>query len=181
MRKIDIGIPRSLTSETGMAVASAENLILAYEIEGKKILKAHGLPVDILELYQEREKYLPDLANGKGVSAMYSAFWMLHGLMNTRLSLSKNDTENAVINIMSALNWAAKLQIKVWHSAEQSLRAARPRKRNGITPEEREKRNKKIITAWEKTGLTLNSFATIQAKENKLSITQIKNIVKQFE
>jgi hypothetical protein len=110
-RKQIVGLPMSI-SETGIAVASAENLISCYEGEGKKILKAQGLPEDILELWENKEKYLPDLANGKGVSAIYSAFWMLLSFTRVRLSLEKNDAESAVVDMISALHWAANLQIE---------------------------------------------------------------------
>ncbi len=53
---IDIGIPRSLTAERGMAVITAENLIACYEKEGGEILASHGCPVDLLELWKNREK-----------------------------------------------------------------------------------------------------------------------------
>ena len=109
---IDIGIPRSLTAETGMAVMTAENLIQCYENEGKKILESHGCPVDLSELWMNQEKYLPDSANGKGTSPIYAAFWMLWAFMKVREYLKNNDAENSVVWMITALHWAVTLQIK---------------------------------------------------------------------
>lgn len=109
---IDIGIPNSLTSETGIAFATAENLIQCYENEGKKILASHGCPVDLPELWMNQEKYLPDIANGKGTSPIYGAFWLLWAFMKVRECIKNNDAENSVVWMTLALHWAVKLQIK---------------------------------------------------------------------
>lgn len=142
---LEIGIPNSLTAETGQAVASAENLIECYENEGKKILKLNKLPVDIVELWKEKEKYLPDIANSKGSTAIYRAFWMLLSLASVRISLEENNTEKAIVDMTVALNWASKLQIEPF----ESLIARYKNFPQGVTNPRHDNLSKAMIKAWE--------------------------------
>ena len=48
----------------------------------------------------------------------------------------------------------------------------------GLNKEQRDRRNKKIRAAWQKSKLSKNSFANREAKKHDLSVSQIKNIIK---
>lgn len=109
---IEIGIPYSLTAKTGVAVMTAENLIQCYENEGQKILKDHGCPTTLEKLIKQRKKYLPDLANGRGTGIIYSVFWMLWNLKQVRSYLEKNDADQSVCYMTTALSWASMMQVK---------------------------------------------------------------------
>ena len=60
----------------------------------------------------------------------------------------------------------------------QSKVASRHRTTGGLTPEERQGRNEKIVAHFKKTFLTLHGFATRHAAKYDLSPTSIKNIIK---
>lgn len=60
----------------------------------------------------------------------------------------------------------------------QSEKAKKPRMRNGIDPQAREKRNNQIRESFKTTKLSLNSFAKNEAKKHNLSPSQIKKIIK---
>ena len=109
---IEIGIPASLTAKTGMAVMTAENLIRCYEGEGQKILKAHGCPTTLNKLIKQRGKYLPDLGTAKAKGIVYSVFWMLWNLEHVRSCLKKNDADQAVCYMTTALSWASMMQMQ---------------------------------------------------------------------
>jgi len=66
-------------------------------------------------------------------------------------------------------------------SSSQSKRREKRNRWKGKTAQERAIRNQEIITDWKKSKLTLNSFAERQAKKHDLSITQVKNIIKNIK
>lgn len=104
-----VGLPQN---ETGMMVLTAENIIAAHEDQAKAILKRDGYPGTLAKLWSKKEKYLPDLANGKGVSQVYGIFWMLWGFENLRRAIARKDVDGAACCMAYALNWAAKVQVK---------------------------------------------------------------------
>jgi hypothetical protein len=107
---VNIGLPS--LSETGVAVMSAENVINAYEKEAQEILARNGYPLTLEELWAKKDEYLPDLANGRGLSQVYSIFWMLWGLKGVRVDIEKNNADMAVCDMAYALHWAIKAQLK---------------------------------------------------------------------
>jgi|GEM_PF-6726244 len=183
---VDIGIPASLTNETGMAVMTAENLISCYENEARKILKEKGLPLTFHELWEDKEKYLPDLANGRGTSQAYSVFWMLWGLELVKDSLQKKDAEQAVCNMAYALNWASKMQIKplepsimIGTSRRKKQKETREKRKTwrGRTREQLSERNQSIVEHFKKSRLTINHFANKYADKYDLKPTRIRQII----
>ncbi|MGD0277081.1 MAG: hypothetical protein ABSB79_13685 [Syntrophales bacterium] len=109
---VDIGIPSSLNSETGIAVMTAENLINAYEKEAREILKRDGYPLTLEELWAKKDEVLPDLATGQGISQVYSIFWMLWFLKSVRVNIEKNNADMVVCEMACALYWATIAQLK---------------------------------------------------------------------
>jgi hypothetical protein len=91
--------------ETGFMVATAENVISAYEKAAGEILKEKGYPTTLDELWAKRDKVLPDLARG-GSSPVYSIFWMFMFFKDVRDSLQKNNADAAVCNMAAAISWA---------------------------------------------------------------------------
>ena len=103
-----VGIP--LSDPRPMAF-TAKNIIALYEDQAKAILKRDGYPGTLTGLFRKKEKYLPDLANGKGVSQVYSIFWMLWGFEDLRRAIARNDADGAACSMAYALHWAAKVQL----------------------------------------------------------------------
>ena len=110
---IEIGLPASLGEEDSFVMAmTAENLIKCYEKEGRKILKAHGCPVTLEKLWKQRKKHLPDLGTARATSIIYRVFWMLWNLEKVRSYVEKNDADQAVCYMTTALSWASMMQIE---------------------------------------------------------------------
>ena len=63
------------------------------------------------------------------------------------------------------------------HSKSQSAKGSKKRASNGITPEEREKRNEKIKVAFEKWKKTENAFCIKYGGKNNLSPSTIRKII----
>ena len=107
---VNINMPS--LSETLAAEMSAESVINAYEKEAREILKRGGYPLTIEELWAKKDEVLPDLANGQGLSRVYSIFWMLWNLKMVRVNIEENNADQAVCYMASAVHWAISARLK---------------------------------------------------------------------
>jgi hypothetical protein len=99
-------------SETGYAEFTAENIINAYENEAREILKAQGCPQTLAELWAKRDKVLPDLGNGRGISQVYSIFWALWFLERVCVDVQEDNANQAVCDMVAAVDWATRARLK---------------------------------------------------------------------
>jgi hypothetical protein len=178
-------------NETGVAEFTAENVIQAYEREARAILERDGYPTTAEGLWAQKDKYLPDVGNGKGLSQVYSLFWMMVFFDKVRLHIEMNEADRAVCEMAGALHWAMISQLTPVarffdigkdHSSTQSKKASKPRTKNGLSPEDRMDRDQKIIEHYrkitEKRAMTMNSFAHKYKEKYGLSPTAIWEILK---
>lgn len=107
---VNFGLPA--LSETGVTVMNAENIISAYEKEAQEILKRGGYPLTLEELWTKKDEFLPDLANGKGLSQVYCIFWMLSSLQRVRFHIEKKNADRAVSDMAIALTWSTVAKLK---------------------------------------------------------------------
>ena len=182
---INIGLPS--LSDTGVAVMNAENVITAYEKEALAILKRDGYPLTLEDLWIKKEEVLPDLANGKGLSRVYSIFWMLWNLARVRTYIEENNADMAVCFMATAVHWAIRAKLEPIvpffnmgqnFSSEQKRKRGNRQKWNGQTKEQLVERNTKIFEHFKKAQVPASSFATKHASKYSLGSRQIRNIIK---
>ena len=180
---VNLGIPNN---NTCIMVFNAENVIAAYENEAKEVLKRNDYPVTLKELWDRKEELLPDLENGKGLSQVYDIFWMLWNLEAVKTCVEKGDADQAVCYMASALYWATIARLDpVLPTVEmgKAFRLSQGNKRQkrkiwkGLSPDERQKRDKKIKEHFHKTKLTQNSFAKKYSKKYDLSVRHLNKII----
>ena len=175
---VNLGIPDNTNC---LMVFSAKNVIAAYENEAKEILRRNGYPVTLEELWKRKEELLPDLENGKGLSQIYDIFWMLWNLEVVKTCVDKCDADQAVCFMASALYWATVARLGPikptvtmgkTYSLLQSKKGSKRRKTRGITPQERDIQDQKIIADFKNAKsknprITPHGFANNNEKKYK--------------
>jgi hypothetical protein len=152
-------------------------LINGYEAEARKILEAAGYPSTLNELKSMQRENLPDQI--RDIRDMFAWF------QNVRMWIKDNLAEWAAYHMAFAINAAVRAQMRpiepivdkgMNYSYVQSKKAKKKRTVKDFTPEQREKRNKDIKSAFKNWKKTAHSFDIKYARKYNLSPSAIRKI-----
>lgn len=185
---VNIGLP---ASEAAVMPFTAENVIGLYEKEAREVLRRDGYPLTIEELWERKDELLPDLANGRGLSQVYSIFWMLWHLNRVRAHIKENNTDQAVCCMAVAVHESIRAKLKSVehlvdmtekHRQDQQQKRQKRQRWHGLTRDQRTLRDKNIIDHYRKASragkITLHGFAKKYEEKYGLKPTRIKEIIR---
>ncbi len=179
--------PVEFTGEPGQAsynivyILTGDGEYILPEPEGKqraRVIKEVS-PGRWVGMPQDQIDFLRDLANHAGVDIppeLEKAQSLLHDtedlpLLDVVLEKAQEKIQGLILRPQAERG--------INFSQTQSEKGSKPRARDGLTPEEREARNRQIIEHYNeaKRRLSRHGFATKYAAKYGISVTQIKNIL----
>lgn len=159
-----------------------ETVIIDFRDKAFSFLEANNLPTT----YEKLKKLSRFEQDALPAEAKY-IYEMLHHFFVVQEKIKIEDAEGAAYNMMIGVLAATRAEIRPIepiveygkkYGKIQSIKAGRPRTRNGMTPTQRRDRNERIVRHFKKTRLTESNFSQKNEVKYGLKARQIRNILK---